>query len=693
MSTADLLLEIGTEELPPGALTDLAEALARALDEELSREHLDHGPVQAFASPRRLAVRVADVARAQPDREELRRGPALTAAFDDEGCPTKAAEGFARSCGVAVEALERLETEKGAWLAYRRLVPGRPAAEVVPGIVQTAVARLPVPRRMRWGDHEVEFVRPVHWVVLLHGEDVIEAEILDCRTGRETRGHRFHHPEPILLAEPAVYLPLLETEGKVLADPQARREAIRGQVIEAARKVGGEARIDETLLEEVTALVEWPVAIAGDFDPRFLEVPPEVLISTMQEHQRYFPVFDADGRLLPHFVTVANIESRDPAQVKAGNERVIRPRFADAAFFWDQDRQQPLASRIEALGQMIFQERLGTLLDKARRVAVLAARIGEAIGGNPAWAERAAMLSKCDLLTQMVYEFPELQGVMGRYYALHDGEPEEVAWAIEEHYLPRHAGDALPRTRTGQALAIADRLDTLVGIFAIGQAPTGEKDPFALRRAALGVLRILIERELDLDLVHWLREAAGQFPEALCAGKVVEAVFDFTLDRLRSYCQEQGIRTEVFEAVRAVRPTRPLDFMRRARAVMDFEQLPEAEALAAANKRIGNLLRKAREAGEPVPESIDPARLVEPAEQALAEAVAKAEAAVGPLFEQGEYEAALKRLARLRDPVDRFFDEVMVMAEEQTLRRNRLALLARLQHLFLQVADLGRLHQ
>ncbi len=691
MSAADLLLEIGTEELPPGAQRRLAEALAQALDEGLAREHLDHGPVRAFASPRRLAVRVADLARSQPDREELRRGPALAAAFDDEGRPTKAAEGFARSCGVAVEALERLETEKGAWLAYRRLVPGKPAAEVVPGIVQNAVDRLPVPRRMRWGEHAVEFVRPVHWVVLLHGDTVIETEILGCRTGRETRGHRFHHPDPILLAEPAVYLPLLETEGRVLADPEARREAIRGQVIEAARKVGGEARIDEDLLEEVTALVEWPVAIAGDFDPRFLEVPPEVLISTMQDHQRYFPVFDAEGRLLPHFVTVANIESRDPAQVRAGNERVIRPRFADAAFFWDQDRRRPLASRIEALGQMVFQERLGTLLDKTRRVAALAARIGEAIGGDPAWAERAAMLSKCDLLTQMVYEFPELQGVMGRYYALHDGEPEEVAWAIEEHYLPRHAGDALPRSRTGQALAIADRLDTLVGIFAIGQAPTGEKDPFALRRAALGVLRILIERELDLDLAHWLREAADRLPEALEARQAVGEVLEFTFDRLRAYCQEQGIRTEVFEAVRAVRPTRPLDFMRRARAVTDFEALPEAEALAAANKRIGNLLRKAREAGESVPESVDPACLRDAAEKALAEAVEEAETAVAPLFEQGEYEAALRRLAQLREPVDRFFDEVMVMAEDSGLRRNRLALLARLQQLFLKAADLGHL--
>ncbi|RMG29363.1 MAG: glycine--tRNA ligase subunit beta [Gammaproteobacteria bacterium] len=691
MNAADLLLEIGTEELPPGALRRLSEALAEALAAGLARAHLEHAGAAPYASPRRLAVLVRGVARAQPDREELRRGPALAVAFDDEGCPTRAAEGFARSCGVAVEDLERLETEKGAWLAYRRLVPGRPAAEVVPEVVREALDRLPVPRRMRWGDRDVEFVRPVHWVVLLHGEDVIECEILGCRTGRETRGHRFHHPDPILLAEPAVYLPVLETEGRVLADLDARREAIRGQVLEAARQVGGEARIDAALLEEVTALVEWPVAIAGDFEPRFLEVPPEVLISTMQDHQRYFPVVDAAGHLLPHFVTVANIESRDPAQVKAGNERVIRPRFEDAAFFWEQDRSRPLADRMEGLARMVFQDRLGTLLDKARRLGVLAARIGEALGGEPAWAERAALLCKCDLLTQMVYEFPELQGVMGRYYALHDGEPEEVAWAIEEHYLPRHAGDRLPETPTGQALALADRLDTLVGIFAIGQPPTGEKDPFALRRAALGLLRILVERERDLDLEVWLNAAAQQFPESLGAPRVVGAVFDFVLERLRGYCQEQGFRTEVFEAVRAVRPTRPLDFMRRVRAVTAFEQLPEAEALAAANKRIGNLLRKAREGGESVPEEVDPSRLAEPAEQALAAAIAEAESAVDPLFEAGAYESALRRLAALREPVDRFFDAVMVLAEEPGLRRNRLALLAKLQQLFLGVADLGKL--
>ncbi|HFA59662.1 MAG TPA: glycine--tRNA ligase subunit beta, partial [Rhodospirillales bacterium] len=533
MNRRDLLIEIGTEELPPKALRRLSGALAEGIREGLEKAGLGFGDLKPYASPRRLAVLVADLAEAQPDREELRRGPALAAAFDDDGCPTKAAEGFARSCGVAVEALERLETDKGAWLAYRLKQQGRPTTELVPDILDNALKRLPIPKRMRWGSLDVEFVRPVHWVVLLFGDEVIETEVLGVRTGRESRGHRFHHPGPLYIGEPGAYAPVLETEGRVVADLDARREAIRGQVIEAGRRLGGEALIDEDLLEEVTALVEWPVAVAGSFEERFLEVPAEALISTMQDHQKYFPVVDGEGRLLPHFITISNIDSRDPEQVRLGNERVIRPRLSDAAFFWEQDRKRPLADRVEQLGDMIFQKKLGTLLDKSRRVSGLAGHIASLIEGDPALAERAALLAKCDLLTQMVYEFPELQGIMGRYYARHDGEPEEVAEALDEQYMPRFAGDELPRTRTGMALALADRLDTLVGIFAIGQAPTGDKDPFALRRAALGVLRILIERNLDLDLEDLLREAAARFDEGIGAQAVVETVFDFMMDRLR----------------------------------------------------------------------------------------------------------------------------------------------------------------
>ncbi len=688
MNTADLLVEIGTEELPPRALRSLAEALGRALGEGLEGQALAFAGLTTYATPRRLAVLVEALSLRQPDREQVRRGPALAAAFDDEGCPTPAALGFARACGLAVEDLERLETPKGIWLAHRHREPGQPAASLLPDILRQALDRLPIPRRMRWGDGSDLFIRPVHWAVLLLGDQVVSMELMGVRTGRETRGHRFHHPEPIYVAEPAAYAPLLETEGHVLPDLAGRREAIRGQVVEAARRLGGEALIDEDLLEEVTALVEWPVAVTGGFEARFLELPPEVLISTMQDHQKYFPVVDTQGRLLPHFVTVANIESREPALVRAGNERVIRPRLSDAAFFWEQDRKTPLAARIDGLAQVVFQHRLGTLLDKAQRSAVIAAEINEALDGDPRLAERAALLAKCDLLTHMVYEFPELQGTMGRYYALHDGEPEEVAQAIEEHYRPRHAGDALPASLTGQSLGIADRLDTLVGIFAIGQVPTGDKDPFALRRAALGVLRILIEGALDLDLLELLRRVAARFGAEIDAEAAVMPVFEFILDRLRAYYLDAGIPVQVFEAVRARQPVRPLDFDRRIRAVDRFRTLPEAEALAAANKRIGNILRKA---GEPLPSDWQPERLELPAERDLADTLRSVAVEVEPLLEGGDYTEALQRMARLRAPVDRFFDDVMVMVENESLRHNRLALLRDLQRLFLRVADLSRL--
>lgn len=686
--TRDLLIEIGAEELPPKALRRLGDAFRQGIETGLEKAELAFASTRAYAAPRRLAVLVQGLQTGQADREQLKRGPAVTAAFDDEGCPTKAAEGFARSCGVTVEALETLETDKGAWLAYKQFEPGRPAAELIPDIVTQALQQLPIPKRMRWGDRTDEFVRPVHWVVLLFGDEVIEATILGTPTGRETRGHRFHHPAPLYLAEPAAYVPLLETEGHVLADMDARREAIRGQVIEAARRLGGEALLDDDLLDEVSALVEWPVAISGGFDPEFLEVPAEALISSMQDHQKYFPVVDGNGALLPHFITVANLESRDPAQVRAGNERVIRPRLTDAAFFWEQDRKQPLETRQTRLASMVFQKKLGTLLDKSQRVARLARTIAGAIEADPDQAGRAALLAKCDLLTQMVFEFPELQGVMGRYYALHDGEPEAVARALDEQYMPRFAGDRLPATATGQVLAIADRLDTLVGIFAIGQAPTGDKDPFALRRAALGIVRILIECELDLDLQSLLEEAAAGFASDIKAGLVTGDVFDFMLDRLRAYYSETGLDIHIFEAVRAQTPTRPLDFHRRIEAVREFSRLAEAESLAAANKRIGNILRKAETA---VPDQVNADLLTEPAEQALHTAVEQLRQKVEPLFERGQYTEALCMLAALREPVDSFFDQVMVMAENTALRDNRLALLQGLQALFLRAADLSRL--
>ena len=684
----DLLIEIGTEELPPKALLRLSQSLEVSVRKGLEQAGLAFGTVHSYAAPRRLAIWIEQLVTAQSDREQLRRGPALTAAFDADGNPTSGAQGFARSCGVEVEQLEKLETDKGAWLVHRALERGRETAVLIPDILVQALNQLPIPKRMRWGAGTAEFVRPVHWVVLLFGDSVIETEILGVKSGRETRGHRFHHPGNIYIGEPAAYAPLLETEGRVVADFAARREAIRGQVIEAGVAAGGRALIDDDLLDEVSALVEWPVAVVGDFETRFLEVPSEALISTMQDNQKYFPVVDEQGKLLPHFITISNIISRDPAQVKAGNERVVRPRLTDAAFFWNQDRKQRLETHFDKLGGMVFQSKLGTLLDKQKRVAKLAGRIAASIGGDAQQAERAALLAKCDLLTHMVFEFPELQGIMGRYYAQHDGEPAEVAQALDEQYRPRFAGDALPTSITGQALAIADRLDTLVGIFAIGQPPTGDKDPFALRRAALGLLRILIEGQRDLDLAELLASAAESFPTSLHAGAAIEAVFDFMMERLRAYYTDAGIAPDVFDAVRAQRPTRPLDFHARLHAVTEFRALPEAESLAAANKRIGNILRKTDES---IPGAVDSARLVDTAELDLAQALDALRLDVAAQFDRGDYTEGLCRLAALREPVDRFFDNVMVMVEDVGLRANRLALLQQLQGLFLRVADLSRL--
>ncbi len=617
-----------------------------------------------------------------------RRGPALAAAYAEDGCPTPAAVGFARSCGVEPEQLQTLETDKGAWLVYRSMQHGKATSELLPGIVEESLAKLPIPKRMRWGSSAVQFVRPVHWVVLLLGDEPVEAKILGLTAGRETRGHRFHHPGRLYLAEPSAYEPLLETEGHVIADFDTRRRAIRAQVEEAAARHGGIALIDEDLLNEVTGLVEWPVAVTGNFDMRFLEVPAEALISSMQGHQKYFPVVNARKHLMPHFVTVANIDSRDSDKVREGNERVIRPRLSDAAFFWEQDRKTPLHARVDSLKTVVFQKRLGTLYDKTLRVEKLAGTVASALGEDTAVAQRAAFLSKCDLMTAMVGEFPELQGIMGRYYAAHDGEPEAVAVALDEQYMPRFAGDNTPQSAAGQALAIADRLDTLVGIFAIGQPPSGDKDPFALRRAALSVLRTIIEHALPLDLLALLKDAAQDLPQDVQAGARVDDVFDFMMDRLRAYYADAGVAADVFEAVHVRRPARPYDFDRRVRAVNAFRALPEAESLAAANKRIRNILRQTE---EPIPGTVEYAKLSEKSELALYEQLQTLRAQVTPLLDTGEYTEAMTQLATLRESVDAFFDDVMVMVEDADIRTNRLALLNTLSELFLRVADLSRL--
>ncbi|KPK39505.1 MAG: glycine--tRNA ligase [Gammaproteobacteria bacterium SG8_47] len=684
----DFLVEIGTEELPPKSLKRLAEAFRDAIAAGIDKAELDHGTVHWYCTPRRLAVLVKAVQRAQADKQVERKGPALAAAFGEDGCPTRAAEGFARSCGVSVNDLETVNTDKGAWLVYRFEQTGQQAVELLPGIVDAALGALPIPKRMRWGSLEAEFVRPVHWTVLLFGDELIDAELLGVRSGRETYGHRFHRPGALYIGEPQAYAPLLETEGRVVADFTTRREAVRAQILESAAALQGEAVIDEALLDEVTSMVEWPQAVVGDFEARFLDVPTEALVSTMKANQKYFHVVDAKGALLPHFITIANIESTDMDKVRAGNERVVRPRLADAEFFWNQDRKHTLGSRVEGLKTVVFQSKLGTLHDKVIRVRDLAGKLAQVLGVDTVLAQRAAELSKCDLLTEMVGEFPELQGTMGRYYAQHDGEAEEVAQALDEQYMPRFAGDELPQSGAGKVLAIADRLDTLSGIFAIGQPPSGDKDPFALRRAALGVMRIVIEQGVDLDLRQALEWAAQPLAKVAVPEDVAAQVFDFMLERLRAYYHEQGVGADVFESVATLQPTRPVDFDARIRAVVAFRDRTEAQSLAAANKRIANILRQAE--GK-VPANVDPALLQETQEQDLAQRVKELSAGLQPLIAARDYQAVMARLAQLREAVDAFFDHVMVMAEDAKLRGNRLALLTQLRALFLQVADPSKL--
>ncbi|HEB55379.1 MAG TPA: glycine--tRNA ligase subunit beta [Gammaproteobacteria bacterium] len=688
MSSRDLLIEIGTEELPPKALDSLSTAFLAAVKAGLQKADLSFSEIDKFASPRRLALRVCDLAESQPDKNIERKGPALRAAYDEDGCPTKAAQGFARSCGVEVEDLQKQETDKGAWLLFRSQQKGHPSSSLVPAIINQALDTLPIPRRMRWGRLETQFVRPVHWVVLLFGDTVIEAEILGIQSQRETFGHRFHHPQAISIPTPVDYEVLLESSGKVIADFDRRRQTVRAQVEKEALHLNAQAVINDDLLDEVTAMVEWPVAIAGTFEARFLEVPAEALISTMAANQKYFHLLDSDGKLLPHFITISNIESLEPDKIREGNERVIRPRFADAEFFWNQDRKQRLDARLESLKSVVFQKQLGSLFDKTWRVIPLSAWIAEAIGADKVTAMRAAELCKCDLMTEMVGEFPSLQGIMGRYYARHDQEPDDVATALDDYYRPRFAGDTLPATTTAQALAIADRIDTLLGIFAIGKIPTGDKDPYALRRAALGVLRILIEKNLDLDLRSLLETAAKYFSVEINASAAIDQVLSFILDRLQAYYQDKNIKADVLDAVISIQPTCPLDIDQRIQAVSRFRELPEAESLAAANKRIGNILKKVTGT---LPETIDPSALLEAEEKTLYEILAGLSNEVQTQLQENQYEQALTLLAQLRDPVDRFFDKVMVMAEDEKLRNNRIALLNQLHSLFMQVADVSRL--
>ncbi len=692
MSNAkDFLVEIGTEELPPKALRSLMEAFGASLLKSIDEARLAHGDMTHFASPRRLTVLVHKLAERQDDRSTEQKGPPVKIAFDGDGKPTAAAEAFAERCGVAVADLGRNKTDKGEWLSFASVEKGKTVAELLPGMIEAALNGLPIPRRMRWGASDAEFVRPVHWVVLLHGNEVIKTRIMGIATSNTSRGHRFHSPGPIKIAAPDTYINTLAKDGHVIADFERRRELIRAGVEALATQAGGQVVDGELLYDEVAALVEWPVPLLGSFDKAFLELPREAVVSTLTGHQRYFPVADDSGRLLPKFITVANLDSKDPDQVRDGNERVIRPRLADAAFFWNSDRQKSLADRCDGLDDVVYQQGLGSLADKSRRVASIAKWLAAKIELDDTSVVRAAALAKCDLLTGMVGEFPELQGTMGRYYAAADGEDADVATAIGEQYLPRFAGDALPQSPAGRLLAIADKLDTLAGVFSLGKKPSGSRDPFGLRRAALGIVRILIETGVDIDLRALIVAAVKAQPKSkLDIEALADDVYAFICDRLRPYFQDRdaGLTAETFDAVMLRQPSSLLDFDRRLAAVQTFARLEQAASLAAANKRIANILRQAN---DPAHLKINRKLLQDGAELQLFNVLETAQQKLQPLLAVRRYADALNELAELRDPVDRFFDEVMVMADDEAVKNNRLALLGELRALFLHIADISRL--
>ena len=685
MTTQNFLVEIGTEELPPKALKTLATSFADNVEAELNQAGLTFDKIEWFAAPRRLAVKVLNLATQQPSKEIEKRGPAVSAAFDAEGKPTKAAEGWARGCGITVDQAERIATDKGEWLVHRAKIEGQPTKNLLNDIVANALAKLPIPKPMRWADKTVQFIRPVHTVTMLLGDELIEGEILGVASARTIRGHRFLGEKEFEIQHADQYPQLLREKGSVVADFNERKAEILAKSQAKATALGGVADIEESLLEEVTSLVEYPNVLAAKFEERFLAVPAEALVYTMKGDQKYFPIYDKDGKLLPHFIFVSNINPEDPTAIIEGNEKVVRPRLTDAEFFFKTDLKQKLVDRLPRLETVLFQQQLGTLKDKTDRIEQLAGEIAKQIGADEAKAKRAGLLSKCDLMTNMVFEFTDTQGVMGMHYARHDGEDEEVAVALNEQYMPRFAGDELPKSLVASAVALADKFDTLTGIFGIGQAPKGSADPFALRRAALGALRIIVEKNLPLDLEDLVKKSAALFGDKLTNQNVVSDVVDFMLGRFRAWYQDEGIAVDVIQAVLARRPTRPADFDARVRAVSHFRTLDSAEALAAANKRVSNILAKADAAiGE-----INLTACVEPAEKALAEAVLALRTEVQPLIAQGDYTAVLDKLANLRAPVDSFFDNVMVNAEDPALRQNRLAILNTLQGLFLQVADIS----
>ncbi|WP_318491977.1 glycine--tRNA ligase subunit beta [Photobacterium leiognathi] len=689
MTQKNFLIELGTEELPPKALRTLAEAFAANFEAELKAADLPHDGIKWYAAPRRLALKVTDLAENQPDKVVEKRGPAIASAFDTDGNPTKAAQGWARGNGITVDQAERMVTDKGEWLLFKQEVKGQPAQTLLPELAAAALAKLPIPRPMRWGDKDTQFIRPVKTLTMLLGDELVEGTILGVASARTIRGHRFMGEAEFTIDNADQYPAILEERGKVMADYEARKAIIVADAQKAAQAVGGTADLEDDLVEEVTSLVEWPVVLTASFEEKFLKVPSEALVYTMKGDQKYFPVYDAEGKLVPKFIFVSNIISNDPSQIISGNEKVVRPRLADAEFFFNTDLKSKLIDRLPQLETAIFQKQLGTIKDKTDRITELAGYIADKIGADVDNAKRAGLLAKCDLMTSMVFEFTDTQGVMGMHYARHDGEQEDVALALNEQYMPRFAGDQLPSTPVSSAVAMADKLDTIVGIFGIGQAPKGS-DPFALRRASLGVLRIIVENGYDLDLVDLVAKAHSLFGDKLTNNNVDSDVIEFMLGRFRAWYQDAGFSIDVIQAVLAMHPTQPADFDKRVKAVSHFRELDAAESLAAANKRVGNILAKFD--GE-LPATVDNSLLVEAAEKELAEKVTAVVAALEPVFAAGDYQTALTELASLREPVDAFFDNVMVMADDEKLKVNRLALLNLLRNQFLKVADISLLQK
>jgi len=684
MSKRDFLVELGCEELPPKALRTLSEAFARGIESGLAQARLTHGTIEPFAAPRRLAVRVNGLINQQPEREERIDGPPVSICFDDKGEPTAAALGFASKCGVALSELDN----SGAKLRFSRRIPGQPSHQLLPAIVEAALAALPIPKRMRWGARREEFVRPTQWLLMLYGVEVVDCCILGQQAGNLSYGHRFHHPEAVVVQSPATYLDDLRS-AHVLADFSERRKLIEQRSKALAEAEGGSAIMPAELIDEVTALTEWPVPLVCSFEERFLAVPQEALIMTMQDNQKYFCLLDKQGKLLPRFIAVANVQSKDAAQIIAGNEKVVRPRLADAEFFFNQDQKYPLEDFNARLSQVLFQAQLGSLKDKAARLAQLSRHIAAGLNGNPQQAERAGLLAKADLVSEMVGEFPAMQGIAGYYYALSSGEDEAVALAIKEQYLPAGPSSEVPASPLGAVLALAERIDTLVGIFAIGELPSGSKDPYGLRRAALGVLRILLEGKFDLDLPAALNYAASLYAEKVKTTGIAEKVREFILDRLRAYYEDQGIDFAAYQSVRVLEPHSPYDFDLRVHAVQDFRQLPQAAALSAANKRVLNLLGKSDAALSVV--KVEAHYFEQVAEFSLFSAIGNAEQKVGPLLAARDYREVLLTLAGLEAVVHEFFERVLVNVEEAHIRANRHALLKRLRELFLQVADISLL--